>query len=159
MNGIVLRRAGYAATRIIGALAPGTFDLAFLICQLERGVDLVIVAGATQVLSNIAARHPVLYRAAHLFGLAVCRHDCPATFPIATKLDERITRRLCGGGLDRRSQGRSEDEPYQRHCLMSGRRMSGRRKQIISHGHSCGFPELALVHGVATPSFVMSGIS
>ena len=50
VDGLVLRRAGNPAIRIVGRFIPRAFDLAGLVRELGGGVDPVVHAGAAEVL-------------------------------------------------------------------------------------------------------------
>ena len=54
VDGLILRRSGHAAIRIVGRLVPRAFDLAGLVGQLGGGIDPVVLAGAAEVLREVA---------------------------------------------------------------------------------------------------------
>src|SRR5262245_38299821 len=101
------------ARRVIDDFVPFALHSAVLVGQLERGLDLVIVAGAIQALREIIARHLVVDLAGHCLDLAVLELDRALTGPIAAQFLEGVT------GLGRRirpepNQGGGEND----HCAL-----------------------------------------
>src|SRR5262249_3377986 len=92
---------------VINDFVPFAFHPAVLVGQLERGLDLVIVAGACQALGEVAASRLVVDLAGYRLDLAVLERDGSLAGPVAVQFLEGIAG-LCRRMRQEKGQGGNE---------------------------------------------------